>query len=722
MATAPGISTPGVGRYGDIGGLGRLAGRIRSDRAAREREERKRREIFEKMALENDVNDAVRARLAELPEGATPVERYQAIEEAGLAIATGYGDQDPTKGEQAQKHLEKIWLGPHRTKAETYQNKVNDERLKGEYANTIRELRLGRAAALREWAGAETEDERNAAFVKYQTISESATEYVRMADPYVAGEQLAEWNAQDPLDVMTTFEGIYHRDGRLTELQSGIRRGDFKQFMSRMTPDARKEFEQGLSKRIGAEALTRKRLLDAEKAAEAARQARLVEKYSDRRLTFLDDGQLRASMRADGATSSTIGDVLANREKDATNIDKFNTRAGRGGIVAESNAWLDGQVFGSEAEVQAALVENDRRWRTGRYGDSEDVYKNVQNELENRRKLVKLLGEERATEYKNVFDRLKLEYGLRETPAPWSHEVNAQAALFRESYDAAVDFAAANGLGASDLEDVVRMMVLNAVAEGRFDYDRTRMRGVALDPELDAEQKELQRKQLAATASQRLLNVIKSKVEGKPDAAQDVHNLLVASGPDRTPVPMPKPVYEDGVYSQDGTMGAIQMDPDLDEGGKARAFAAHDSIARLAGMVAGHPDFKTVAQQKKEAQDAKDLAAAQEELEARQAAEAQAESERLSQQVGPERAGPAPWSRPRGRRTAQTFARPDQPIDVQEMVETRAGQTRELVERSTQRISETQQRLRDRIRGRDAMERPRPRGRGGQMGRRRRRR
>ena len=716
MATAPGISTPGAPASPRLGsalvGLGRD---IRRERARKEREEKKQREIFELMSLQNDVDGMVQAELDALPANATPVMRYAAVRRATEGAVSAYNDQDPKKGQQAKQWAEKTWIDPYRTKSETYQNTVQKEALSGEYAATYEREKLHADAAFRRSLIGETEEERQAAFSEYRTRSEKITELARIADPHVAGEQVAEWNRERPANAMNILREHYGRNGQLTQFQSAVRRGEFKLFYGKMTPDARRAFDEALSKEIGQEALKRKRLLDAENAAEEDRQNDLVDKYSvlDSQLS---SAEIDASARADGATGTTVKTILANRESMAVNADKIDTRNGKAGMEAGNDDWMNGLVLGSKQDVLEAQIENARRQRTGVIDP--DIYQGNKAELENRGKLIDLMGEEMAGRLADNRAKLKLFYGLRETPDTWSHQQNAYAARFREVADAADAMAVKHNLPSDVHEEVIRLGMLNLVSHDLFAYDRTRLRHVKLDPELDDAGKKAQRQEIARGATRRLLGAISKRLADANIDPRVLHDYLMVAGPDQGVVPIRRhATYTDGSYDQLTTHGKIFEDPDMTEDERVAAVTANDATAQVTHQIFSLPDFQTKAEQIEETKRTEAELKAQQEIDAMAAAESAAEAERQSQQVGPERTGEAPRGPRRPR--AQTFALGrDDEITIQELGQRqteRAGGLRRAGEqwkRYGQVVTESRKRLEDRDRS----------GQTGQMGRRRRRR
>ena len=175
---------------------------------------------------------------------------------------------------------------------------------------------------------------------------------------------------------------------------------------------------------------------------------------------------------------------------------------------------------------------------------------------------------------------------------------------------------------------------------------------------------------------------------------------------------------ETGAYDRQSTMQAVQG-LGLDQAGEAAqmtAIEAHvDEALKLKGLAGMVKTFGEITQEAKEAAAA---AKAERETAEEEAAASMAEAEEAEGLW----AGGMSGREPRGPRRqtfapARTFPLPEVgPIDVRELP-ARAQQMRELGEERERRMTETQQRLRERI-GR----RPQPQTRQtGQMGRRRRR-
>ena len=714
MATAPMISTPSA--PGGTSGLGTaLRGHAAAMRRKKERE-RKERELFEKLSIQNEVDQAAEAALADLPQTATPVDRAQAVEGAISRIAAGYGDQDAKQAQQAEAWGRKTWTEPYRTKAETYLNGVNEERIASQYATTAQDYRLRMDDALRRSVSPDlSQPEREAAAVEYSTLVTEMTQLAVLVDPKVAGDQLADFNRQHPKDAMGVIEEAYANRGGLVQLQKEIRAGRFQQFRSRINVDDRRAFDEALAVRIGKEAQAKVRLRDAQERAEKDRQEDLEAKMAvTLTQTTVPVQTVKAQYRARGASESTINAALkaANTQRDETN--KIVTARGRDGMVASNNRWMDTRTPGSKLDIVDLQMENDERLRNGQIDD--DLHGQNQAAIRNMGERIELIGDANASILSEVRRNWSLKIGLPQSPDQWNDENNATGAMFNAAANEIEDLFGAAPIERDTVDTLYELVVTSMVARDHLDWQKSNLfPGYELDAKLEPEKQRGAIEAMVRKRAHRLRNIIQR--EGFLDEANvqeiyDVVSVPVEAGvaPLRVNAQFPE-----GQYDREATMLAVQG-LGLDEAGQSAMMTAIeanvDQAMKLKGMAGMVKTFGEIAEETKQQAAA---AKAERELAEEEAAAAQAQAE----ETGPLwAAGMSGGERRVARRQqhapAQTFALPEiGPVDVRELPG-RAEQMRELGEERTRRMTETQRRLRERI-GRT----PTPRGRG-QMGRRRR--
>lgn len=429
MATAPGITAPRVGGGGSAGaGLRSLGGSLLRQAERKRERERKEREIFEKLTLGNEVDRAVREAQAGLPPGANAVEIYEATQAAGEQVVAGYNDQDPKQGQQAQKYFNDHWGNKTFADAQKYQSDRAEESLASRYAATMQKKGLERADALRRSMDlALTDGQRQAAAIEILSLEEEMGEYALSVDPDLAGNQVADWNRQAPIDAMTVFENFHAEHGSLVEFQREVRAGRYRAFRSRISPEDRRAMDEALSVRIGREATKRTRLISAQEAQEKAFQDDLAEKFSPfaREISV---PQLRAQMKAAGATEATIRDVVSNGVEDMKKANEHESLLSEDGMREANNLWVSGLSIASARDGLAARRENDRRLREGLV--TKDMHEEAESAIKIEEDYAELAGEENAALFGEVASRYQKQVGLRETVEEWDYTKNLMLSQF----------------------------------------------------------------------------------------------------------------------------------------------------------------------------------------------------------------------------------------------------------------------------------------------------
>ena len=682
----------------------------------KEERDRKEREIFEKLSRQSEVDRAAEAALADLPQAATPIDRAQAVQGAVTRIVAGYADRDDKQAKEAEAWGRKTWVEPYRTKAETYRNTLNEEGLQSRYASTAQDYRLRMDDALRRSVNPDLpQPERAAAGQEYATLVQEMTQLAVLVDPKVAGDQLADFNRQHPMDAMSIIEEAYAARGGLVQLQKEIRAGHFKQFRSRIAVPDREAFDEGLAVRIGKEADAREKLRTAQEGAERDRQKDLVNKMTATLTqTTVPVQTVKSNYRAKGATEATLNAALknANTQRDETN--KIVDARSRGGMVASNKRWMDTRSPGSALDVVNLQMENDRRLRDGQI--DKDLHGQNEAAIKNMGERIKAIGEHNAGLFKQVRDRWSLKIGLPQSPDQWNDENNATGAMFRAAANEVEDLFGAAPTSREAVETVYELMVSSMVGRGHLDWEKSNLfPGFEMDRQLDHEKREEAIGEMVRRRAHRLRTIIEREGYLQGASVEEIYEAVsvpveAGAAPLRVNAQFPE-----GQYDREATILAVQG-LGLDGAGEAAAVTAIeanvDQAMKLKGMAGMVKTFGEIAQETKQ-----QAAAAKAEREL--VAEANAQAAEHAEETGPLWAGGMSGERPRERRRqqfapARTFALPEVgPIDVAELP-ARAEQMRELGEERRRRMSETQERLRERI-GR----RPEPaRGRG-QMGRRR---
>ena len=715
MATAPGITAPRVAPGG--GGLGagiRAFGASLKRKAERERKER---EIFEKMTLQNDVDRSMRAALDALPPEATPLDRFNAIQDAGAAVVGGYGDQDPKKGQQANEWYRKTWAGKYRSKAETWQNERNEEALKGQYAATQQSYQLRVADALRRSVSAGTEAEQQAAAVEYQTLTQEMTDLARLVDPDVAGEQLADWNRQHPIDAMVTLEEEFAARGQLTDFQARMRRGEFKQFRSRIAPEERKRMDEALSSRIATEARKRTQLINAQEASEKRFQADLRTKYATLGRT-MPTASLRAQMTADGASEKTINLALGDIKTGMEYTEAIDDARSLEGMQAASNAWVDTLAVGSALEAIDAYQENDRRLRQGLIND--DMHSQAEDAIKRQAERVQLIGAENAQIWKDTRRRFMDQIGLKATVDEWSDAKNLRLARFTDMSNEVQDVWDATGGegGREALEALFKLGMAGMVIHDQLDLTQSN-----LAPGVELEEDPALRRQQEKDWARGFWHQMQSLItrEGWVESAplEELTEVIAErTGQGSVQLTSHTKYTEVGGYDREGTVAALESVPGLTEPQRANARLVIEEHVNAAMHLKGLAGFKTMGRIRQEREDILRAAESERKLGEEQAAAAEAQAQEAEARRVQE-AEDARRAQRQAAGRAQTFAMPDDapgamvPLTPQEA---RPEQTAMFEKRKQQRQTFEQRRLEQRARL-GPREGPRHRG---QMGRRRR--
>ena len=691
-----------------------LRGHAAAMRRKKERD-RKERELFEKLSTQNEVDRAAEAALADLPQTATPIDRAQAVQGAVSRVVAGYGDQGGKQALQAEAWGRKTWTEPYRTKAETYSNGVNEERIASDYATTAQDYRLRMDDALQRSVNPElSQEEREAAAVEYGTLTAEMTQLAVLVDPKVAGDQLADWNRQHPKDAMGIVEEAYANRGALVELQKDIRAGRYKQFRSRITVDDRNAFDEALAVRIGKEAQAKVRLRDAQERAEKDRQADLQAKMSvTLTQTTVPVQSVKSQYRARGASEATINAALkaANTQRDETN--EIVAARSRGGMVESNNRWMDTRTPASKLDVVDLYMENDERLRNGQidkelHGQNEAALKHMGDRIE-------LIGEANAGILADARRNWSLKIGLPQSPDQWNDENNSTGAMFNAAANEIEDLFGAAPIERDTVDTLYDLVVTSMVGRGHLDWQKANLfPGYEMDAKLEPEKRRGAIEEMVRKRAHRLRNIIQREGFLSEAGVQDIYDVVsvpVEAGvaPLRVNAQFPE-----GQYDREATMLAVQG-LGLDEAGEAAQMVAIeanvDQAMKLKGLAGMVQTFGELAEEKRQQASA---AKAERELAEEEAAAAQADAEYdavVAEGMGIDRGRQAP------QRRVQTFAlgQPE-PITMtpqEARPELAATFGKRLEQR--RRFDENRERVRQRLAERDRGIR-----RTGQMGRRRR--
>lgn len=726
MATAPPtIGTPRLPSDGLGQGFMRAgAGLRRSTQRRKELEERKRKErekeraAFQKMQLNSELDRTMRAVSLEAGPDANPVQRMEAMQRGFESLYAGYADADPVAAEQVQKRYEEKWAKPALANANRWNDERREEDLRGRFANTLHESRLSEADALRRAVDPNaTQEQRDAAFGEYLVLTEDTTEYVRIMDPEIAGEQLRERNEQAPIDAMDVITNTYAKNGMLTQLQSEIRAGGYSQFRDLMTPDVRAARDEALSKRIAQEEVKRVRVREAQEADERALQDGLVEKFGPL-ATFLPAPQLKAQVIAAGGTYATYQKILglgldvADKEAEVVKLRS------EGGKRQSFNAWADGLVLSSNDEVLQARAALDKAHRDGLL--PEGGYEQGEAEIDRQEDRLDAVGEETMGRVSRAASRWRMQIGIAGSPDDYDTAQNLRSANFSALTDSITDIAASLGGRATD--EVIDALYSYGVAalvlrgHGALNLDQSNLAaGVTFEDPAGSPERANEEAQWLRSHMERHHRWLTDTGSLEGVSLRDVVSFVAEGFPANTNgTPQNVVVYmgydENGEYDAVATGHNIRTDPTLSALERANSMMQADELANVARMAKGMPSMPTLTKIREESGNLVAIKDAEQRLAQAEAEEAAAEAEEVA----------APRRR-RQQRFGGATPRPSQPWAPRREVQPHELQPHDPQDWA-RRMEESRQRRKARLEETPEKEALRSRGVQGRRERRRRRR
>ena len=589
MATAPMISPPRA--PGGRSGLGTALHGIGARMARKREQEKKERELFEKLTRRGDVDRAAQAALDGLPPEANDIDRFAAVQEATEGVVAGYADQDGAQARDAADWARKTWLEPYRTKAHTEQDEQNEEALKSQFASIQRDTQLKMDAALARAVNPDLpQEEQQAAANEYTALTEQMTQLAVLVDPKIAGNQLEEWSRQHPAAAMGVIEESYAGRGRLTDLQKDIRRGRFKQFRSKQTVDERKAFDQGLAERILAEANERMKRREAEENREQDRQKDLEQKMAvELSETTVPMATVVSRYRSKGATEKTIENATKTHKAIRDTVEDVETARRKPQMEVTNRRWMNTRFPASSMDIMNLHIENGNRRADGLI--DKDLYSRNEAQIKYKGERIKAMGARNASILSDVRRVWALKVGLPQSPDQWNDQNNLLGSQFNAAADELEDVLMETGDVDRDAANALyELMAVSMVARNQLDFTKSNLfPGVRFDEQTEPEKVEAQKIAMARRRAAQLRRVIQREGFLENASVKEIYEFVASPAeggiaPMRIQAQFPT---DPNTYSRQDTILAVQglgLDQ-LGEETLITAIEVHiDEAQRLKGM------------------------------------------------------------------------------------------------------------------------------------------